>query len=198
MDPDGNSIGASQKKLVVYRCRGANVNVLSTARGESNPLTHSIVFPSPRRNGVLAAQSPGRIGAVRVVGAEWAVGAQGGGGDRHWRGCIAHAALYRAARGPEDLARSARAGAPSADAAAAAAAGLVGHWPLDDGGGRSARDALEDCGRDGEIRGGCTWTLASSAPDCARVRTPPKKNPRLPKASKRGRCVAGDARPDFH
>jgi hypothetical protein len=105
------------------------------------------------RNGELAAHQKAEVGAVRVAGAEWAIGAKGGGGDRFWHGCIACVHLWNRARSQDEIATTAR------DSPTGNEVGLLRHWPMNDGGGKSVSEEVG--GEDGQVKGGCVWVSAA-------------------------------------
>eukprot|EP00961_Rhodomonas_salina_P159823 2152476-Rhodomonas_salina.1 len=51
----------------------------------------------------MVARTPGKPGSIAVKGNEWAIGAMGGGGDRHWKGMLAYVAIWNIARSAEDI-----------------------------------------------------------------------------------------------
>lgn len=104
------------------------------------------------RNGVLCGQAEGRLGALRVEGSEWSIGAKGGGGDRQWKGGIAFVSIWGVARTQEEIAGG------LAYEREGDEEGLLGHWPVDDGRGENAREVVKDC--DGAIVGACKWEAA--------------------------------------
>lgn len=101
------------------------------------------------RNGSLCGQADARLGALRVEGSEWSIGAKGGGGDRQWKGGIAFASIWRVARSQTEIASTLVSELEGDED------GLVGHWPLDDGRGANAREVVSD--GDGAVKGSCTW-----------------------------------------
>lgn len=107
------------------------------------------------RNGVEIARKQASMGSVRVQGCEWAVGAKGDGGDRFWKGCIAHVGIWGRARLQGEIAESMLEGLAGNEA------GLLGYWELDDGGGRCVHELVSD--HDGELKGGFKWIKAAEA-----------------------------------
>ncbi|HEX6746937.1 MAG TPA: LamG-like jellyroll fold domain-containing protein [Longimicrobium sp.] len=85
------------------------------------------------RNGVQVARSPESTGAV-AVGAEWAIGARGGGSERFFYGMIRNVALWSTARTAPQVAADMYAPPAAGDA------GLAGFWALDHGSGTVADD----------------------------------------------------------
>ena len=105
------------------------------------------------RNGVLVAHTKAGLGAVKVAGAEWAVGAKGGGGDRYFQGCVACVHLWGRARSREEISSTMKTGPTGSED------GLLRYWPMNDGGGKSVGEEVS--GEDGSIKGGCSWVAAS-------------------------------------
>ena len=86
------------------------------------------------KNGTLVGEQTASVGAVRVRGSEWAVGAKGDGGDRYWKGSIAHASIWGRARSQAEIAASMGEGLKGNEN------GLLRYWQMDDGGGRSIQE----------------------------------------------------------
>ena len=86
------------------------------------------------KNGTLVGEQTASVGAVRVRGSEWAVGAKGDGGDRYWKGSIAHASIWGRARSQAEIAASMGEGLKGNEK------GLLRYWQMDDGGGRSIQE----------------------------------------------------------
>lgn len=110
------------------------------------------------RNGVLAGQNRGRFGSLSVEGAEWAIGSKGGGGDRHFQGSIAFVSLWKAARTQAEISEGMHKERDGDEE------GLVGHWPLDDGGGTDVRDAVGDSDGSIQVRSHCLSGRLVSCP----------------------------------
>jgi len=105
------------------------------------------------RNGTAIATKPASTGSVRVRGSEWAIGAKGDGGDRFWKGCIAHVSIWGKARSQQEIASTVSAGLTGSED------GLLRYWELDDGGGRSVHELVGD--HDGELKGALKWVVAA-------------------------------------
>jgi uncharacterized protein YutE (UPF0331/DUF86 family) len=89
------------------------------------------------RNGQEIGRSAPTTGPV-AVNAPWAIGARGGGGDRYFAGQLRHVALWNRALAPATIA----AHAATQDALNITEAGLVGYWPLGEGTGTAAVNAV--------------------------------------------------------
>ena len=106
---------------------------------------------------MLSGQGDGRLGSLRVEGSEWSIGAQGGGGDRQFKGGIAYVSIWGVARTAAQILKGMKSERDGDEQ------GLLGHWPLDDGRGKSAREVVKD--NDGSLKGACEWGEASPAED---------------------------------
>jgi curved DNA-binding protein CbpA len=107
------------------------------------------------RNGEEIARKDASVGCVRVRGSEWAIGAKGDGGDRFWKGCIAHVGIWGKARSQGEIAASMPEGLAGNEA------GLLRYWEMDDGGGRSVHELVGD--HDVELKGAFKWVDSAEA-----------------------------------